>query len=462
MYSRGHSAIYDQWNVKGWFYKEIEKYFIKSENNYDYTSKIHGKRGPISVRKPTEILKIAKDIIAAAKELEYPEIDMSDPAQPSGISLAQIMMNSKNLRVSTPTAYLRPVQSRSNLKVKINSHVTKLLINTNDPNKPKVEGVEYLDKANNNKILKAKKEVILSAGVIGSPHILMLSGIGPKEDLEKLNIKTVKNLMVGHNLQHHVASMLTFKLNVTNNRFLSHESLANYIKTRKGPLSTTGCLQTSGFFRSNKTAEMSTRPADIQLFFDGFSLKIDGNQCKNILANQRCNTKSNDFEIIDIRPVNILPKSRGTIKLVSKDPSVRPKIDPKYLSVRSDIDVLIEGIKLAQELMNTKPFEKLGATLVTPKHKRCTPKYKYGTDKYWGCFVKYTTLGENHHAGTCKMGPAEKSDTVVDPTLKVIGVDGVRVVDASVIPLQPNCNPIAPIIMIAEKAADLIKENHVN
>lgn len=454
MYSRGHRDVYDSWlrdgNI-GWGYDDVLPYFKKSENNKDYNSgqslKIHGTNGPIIVQKPTEILPITKSLIEAGKELGYQSIDMSEP-DPYGFSIAQVMINNMKSRMTMPTAFLRPhINSRSNLKVKINSHVTRLLV---DAEKKTVYGVEYVDKMNNTKKLLARKEVILSAGVIGSPHILMLSGIGPEEDLAPLGIPIVQNLRVGHNLQHHVASKLSFQLNVTHNRLLTFEALGQYLKHRTGPLATTGGLQTSAFLKSDQIGP--NEPADVQLFFDGFSPSCEYSQPRTGCS------KPNYLVKMNVRPVNIRPKSKGTIKLVSSDPFVRPLINPNYLSVESDENVLVWGLKLAIDVFNTKSLQKYEPKVDSTVVEHCK-SYAFATKPYWRCLVKYYTRGENHHAGTCKMGPASDPNAVVDSELKVHNVKGVRVVDASIMPLQPNSNPIAPIVMVAEKASQYIKNS---
>lgn len=453
MYSRGHRDIYDRWlkdGNLGWGYDDVLPFFKMSENNKDYNnSQIHGQNGPIPVQKPTDIVPITRTLIEAGRELGYAQIDMSDP-DPMGFSIAQAMISNTKTRITMPTAYLRPhLNTRSNLRVKLNSHVTKLLVNSE---KKTVFGVEYVDKMNMTRRLLARKEVILSAGVIGSPHILMLSGIGPEEDLAPLGIPVVQNLRVGHNLQHHVASKLSFQLNVTNDQLLSHDSILQYLKNREGPLSTTGGLQTSAFLRSDQVGPFD--PADVQLFFDGFAPN-----CEYTRTVYGCpaNPAIDMVVKMNVRPVNIMPQSKGTIRIVSSDPFVRPAINPNYLSVDTDANVLVWGLKLAHELVtNTRAMKKMGATLDTTPAEFCQ-RLPFASDAYWRCLVKYHTRGENHHAGTCKMGPASDPSAVVDTELKVHHVKGVRVVDASIIPLQPNSNPIAPIVMIAEKAAQFIK-----
>lgn len=452
MYSRGHRDVYDGWlrdgNV-GWGYDDVLPFFKMSENNKDYPrTDIHGHQGPIPVQKPTNVLPITRTLLAAGRELGYAEIDMSEP-DPMGFSVAQLMVSDAKTRVTTPAAYLRPyLQARGGrLRVKTNSHVTRLLVSMD---RRSVYGVEYVDSANRTKRLMAKKEVILCAGVIGSAHLLMLSGIGPAEDLRSVGVPVVQDLRVGHNLQHHVATKLGFELNTTNDQLLTYDTISQYLKNRSGPLSTTGGLQTSAFLRSNQAGP--TDPADVQLFFDGYSPNCA--YARPVYG--RCTAAANPVRM-NVRPVNLRPRSRGTIRLASADPFVRPRIDPNYLAMDADADVLVWGLKLAYDLVRTSALQRLGATVDRKPVDYCV-QHAFATDPYWRCLVRYHTRGENHHAGTCKMGPATDPTAVVDPELRVHHVHGVRVADSSVFPTQPNCNPIAPVIMVAEKAAQFIKD----
>ncbi|XP_026806318.1 glucose dehydrogenase [FAD, quinone]-like isoform X1 [Rhopalosiphum maidis] len=449
MYSRGHRDVYDGWlrdgNV-GWGYDDVLPFFKMSENNKDYQTEHHGTRGPISVQKPSEILPITRTLMEAARELGYEEIDMSHP-EPMGFSIAQLMITSSKTRMTTPTAYLRPhLRIRGNLRVKTNSHVTRLLVAAD---RRSVYGVEYVDSANRTRRLTARKEVILCAGVIGSAHLLMVSGIGPAEDLRPLGVPVVQDLRVGHNLQHHVASKLSFQLNVTNDRLLTFETIGQYLKQRSGPLSTTGGLQTSAFLRSDRAGPAD--PADVQLFFDGYSPN-----CAYAQPVYGGCMAAADPVLMNVRPVNVRPLSRGTIRLTSADPFVRPRIDPNYLAAEADVDVLVWGLRLANDLVRTGALQRLGATVDRKPAEHCG-RHAFGTDSYWRCLIRYHTRGENHHAGTCKMGPAADPTAVVDPELRVHRVRGVRVADSSVFPTQPNCNPIAPVVMVAERAAQFIK-----
>ncbi|XP_050526375.1 glucose dehydrogenase [FAD, quinone]-like [Daktulosphaira vitifoliae] len=450
MYSRGHRQIYDNWLKAGnrkWGFEDVLPFFMMSENNLNFRQdkylKYHGQNGPLPVMHPTFMNPVTEIILEAGEELGYSRIDMSDP-EAFGFSFAQIMMKN-NTRVTIPTAFLRPHLNRKNLKIKINRFVTKLLIN---PVNKTVYGVEYIDKTNKTHKLIAKKEVILSAGVIGSPHLLMLSGIGPKYDLEYLGIPVVENLKVGYHLQHHVSVALNIKMNMTNNLLFTYESIIEYLNHRTGPISQTGALQASAFLRSDQSN--ANQPPDIQLFFDGYSPN-----CENAQVHYGC-SKPIGIENFDIRVVNILPRSTGSIKLVSSNPFVRPLINPNYLAFDTDFKVLLSGIKLIKKIINTEAMQKLGAKLDETPVKECM-NFNFDTEEYWRCYIKYYTSGENHHSGTCKMGPPSDCNAVVDDELRIHKIKGIRVADASIKPIQPNCNPIAPTIMIAERAAHFIK-----
>lgn len=447
--------MYDGWaraGNTGWSYEDVLPFFKMSEDNKNHNNKpalrMHGFSGPIPVQRPAELLPMSKALIEAGRELGYASIDMSDP-ELVGFSTAQLMMDDRRQRVTTAAAYLRPhLAARSrNLHVLINSHVTRLLV---DARAKTVRGVEYVDALNRTRRLRARKEVVLSAGVIGSPHALMLSGVGPAEDLEPLGVPVVQNLRVGHNLQHHVATAVTLHLtNITHDRQLTYDSVTQYLRHRMGPLSVTGCLQTSAFLRSD--AAGSSGPADVQLFFDGFSANCESSHIEYGCAKRAETTR------VTVRPVNLRPRSRGTMRLVSADPFVRLAIDPGYLTVAEDVEPLLWALRLIGRLTDTAALRRLGARVDTTPAELCEG-HKFGTDSYWRCVIRYYTRGENHHAGTCKMGPATDPTAVVGPDLRVHGLRGIRVADASVLPEQPNCNPIAPIVMVAEKAAWFIKD----
>lgn len=595
-------------------------------------------------------------------------------------------MVDNGVRSSTPRMYLRDKYSQGNLKVELNAHVMKINI---DPITKHAHSVRFKDMNTDEiKTVKAKKEIILTAGAIGSPQLLMLSGVGPKAHLDQLGIETISDLRVGYNLVHHVGANLKFTIQDNDLRSLDFDNLNDYLTYRNGSLANTGLTQLTGFFRSRFSPIR-----DIQVFFDGYTTDCsytgyneecnsgklmqqqknkfnnfinkvkskykDGNQSyiksllmkyfENFLKTKLRKDKSlnirnefdtflnalikfdekevtnplssdqqfmkletqsliedlsglrnveidrsislpmreskglfnkndipskfqagadassqqfmNDdiYELIEkiqqyvkenenrrgtypfegarnmdftetessilndtllpmlrtyeaknveiddkgsiniqedmdemlndprpgrsisnpfnglfnnnkeenkmpcgrrsiyARPTNLLPTSRGRIVLRSADAFDYPKIHSNYLIMKQDVDVIIEGIRIIQRLTRTKALQKWDFRMDSTKIPECK-MFVWDSDEYWECYIKTYTLPENHPGGTCKMGPVEDYNSVVDPRLKIHGVTGLRVMDASIFPTNINSNPIATIIMIAEKGADMLKE----
>lgn len=592
-------------------------------------------------------------------------------------------MVDNGVRSSTPRMYLRNKYTQGNLKVQLNAHAMKINV---DPVTKRALSVQFKDlNTNEIKTVKAKKEIILTAGAIGSPQLLMLSGIGPKAHLDKLGIDTISDLRVGYNLVHHVGANLKYSILDNDLRSLDFDNLNDYLTHRNGSLANTGLTQLTGFFRSR-----FSKIRDIQVFLDGYSTHCsytgyneecnngrtmeqqkskydnflnkvrnkyrngDQNPIRNMImkyfehylqsrmkksmnfrnefepllnaliqydesenplfSNQQSlksemqdmiealggfhnveidkaislpmresksentgfrlsdrtdfplkfQTKNNhggndynekfmnsdihdliekiqeyvretealaaknqnrakniDFPETNVpihevkereideksasylegmdeamnndgrhgrvinnifnnyftphkeelvnkmpcgrrtiyaRPTNLLPISRGRLVLNSSNPFDYPKIHSNYLVMQQDIDVIIDGIRIIQKLSRTKALKKWDFQMDSTKVPECK-QFQWDSDSYWECFIKTYTLPENHPGGTCKMGPAEDYNSVVDPQLRVLGVSNLRVMDASIYPTNINSNPIATIIMIAEKGVDYLKDS---
>lgn len=453
MYTRGHKELYDGWasaGNSGWSFDEVLPYFTRAENNKNpeiIEPGYHGTSGPLTVQRFSHRPAIADDILAAAVEIGYRIGDLNGRNQ-TGFAVAQMMVDG-GLRASTARMYVRANKKRKNLVVRINSQVTRIVI---DQLTRRAKAVDY--KSSDGKIhrVMAKKEIILSAGAVGSPHILMVSGVGPRSVLKRFRIPLIQNLPVGKNLHNHVATGLKFSINDDDRRMLTMPALKTFLEKREGPLSSTGLTQVTGFVRSGYS---NGDQPDIQIFFDGFSAKCSETgkekECTNGKVANNCGRR-----YINIRPTNILTRSTGYLTLKSKDPLVPPAIYPNYLNKDEDIKVLIEGIKIIQRLAKTESLKKWGIEMDITPAKGCE-HLTFGDDLYWECTIREHTGPENHPAGTCKMGPVGDRAAVVDPELRVHGVTNLRVADASVFPLVPNANPIAGVIMVAEKAADMIK-----
>lgn len=453
MYSRGHRSIFDSWAKNGntgWSYEECLPYFKKSETNLNpqlIEEDFHGTAGPMPIQQFPDRPEFVNDIIKAGKMMGYEERDLNGRNQ-SGFAVAQVMVKD-GLRASTARMYLRPAMNRKNLAVKINSQVTKIII---DRWTKRATGVEYEDKNGNRHTITARKEVILSAGTVGSPHLLLLSGVGPKRDLREVGIAAIQDLKVGRNLHNHVSVGFQFFINDTNTRTLTMDAVHEFMKSRTGPLSSTGLTQATAFIKSKHAQD---DVPDLQLFFDGYAASCSStgrpDECSDGRIAQECGRR-----IVNVRPTNIMPKSKGYLALRSKDPKEPPIIQPNYLTERQDVEVLIDGIKKVIELSETEPLRRWGMELDKNPVTGCE-SVSFASEEYWECLIKMHTGPENHPAGSCKMGPVGDPTAVVDPELRVHGITNLRVIDASVLPFVPNGNPISTIIMAAEKGSDMIK-----
>lgn len=457
MYVRGHPEIYNKWaragNV-GWAYNDIEHYFERAEGPVK-PEMVSGNRfprtksgGPLNIDHFPHKPDFSDDLLDAAKELGYRTAGLHGFNQ-TGFMVAP-MMTDRGLRGTTSRYYLRPVSQRSNLDVLTNAHVTKVLINKWAN---RAYGIEYIDKNGERKIVKSNKEVILTAGAIGSPQILMNSGIGPKERLTKLGIRTIKDLPVGKNLHNHVSVGIKMSINDTHYETLTLEAVNEFLATRTGPLASTGLTQVTAFLESSYS--IAGMP-DIQIFFDGFSSKCSKTglqfECPDgTIAG--CPTRR---EIV-ARPTVVYTRTKGYMKLRSKDPLDPPLLYPNYFDDEIDGKILIEGIKKVVKLTETKSMRKWDLRIDTTPHPWCLGYY-FGSDAYWACLIRVQTGPENHQSGTCKMGPIGDNQAVVDPELRIHGVTNIRVADASIFPIVPNANPVAAIIMVAERVSDLIRD----
>lgn len=468
VYVRGNRRDYDNWEQQGnpgWGYDQSLKYFKKSEGNQvdwimEHTQgKYHRPGGLLKVDQFNSIETLKTVIYEAAFELEYIEqIDINMDGNHIGFATAQGTLY-KGERHSAAKAFLVPIKDRKNLHVVKNALVSDLIVE-----KGAVEGIRFTVKGKKLEA-KARKEVIVSAGAVGSPKILMLSGIGKAEDLQKLEIPVVKDLPVGYNLQDHVVAGLTFKFHEPTAQAHTPEdvtdSLYSFLKHRVGKFCGTGFTDLLGFINTeDKTAEYP----NIQYMFLGQPKKAIGYRegmeklgfnddftAQLIKANDEAETVQSLVTVLN-------PKSRGTIKLRSKNPEDAPIIDPNYLAEPEDVETLIKGIREFMRFLDTKNFKTHSGEFVRFKIDECD-KFEFESDDYWKCYISYFATTLYHPSGTCKMGPSTDPEAVVDPRLRVYGVKKLRVVDASIMPQIVSGNTNAPVIMIAERAADMIKED---
>lgn len=385
------------------------------------------------------------NLMKAGNEMGYKYVDVNGEQQIGAMVLQTTSDDGK--RQSSNSAFIRPVRTkRSNLHVETEAYVMKILV---DPRTKKAYGVQYTSTANNiTKVVKVRKEVIVSAGAIKSPQLLMVSGIGPTDELKKHNIQVIYNSSVGMNLQDHVTFtgiyiVLGNQTNVSLDQ--KKEDLRHYLRTHKGPLSSIGPQIISIF---GKTKYANHDAPDVQLLFIGTN--IDELDLSPIMTY---------YDSILFYPTLLTPKSRGSIGLNKTDPIWgSPIIYPGYLTNKADVDRMLEGIRMCLRFFDTNSFRRNNYRLYNIPESPCD-KLKWNSDEYWICLLRAKTVPGSHAAGSCKMGPRNDSEAVVDSRLRVYGIKRLRVVDASIMPVIPRGNTHAPTVMIAEKASDMIKED---
>ncbi|KAL1130305.1 hypothetical protein AAG570_013243 [Ranatra chinensis] len=437
MYMRGSKKDFDDWakmGNNGWSYQDVLPYFLKSEDNLQADTMdagYHGVGGYLTVTQFPYHPPLSHAILEAGIEMGYKVRDLNG-ASHIGFAIAQTTSRNGS-RLSAAKAFLRPVKDRPNLHIMLNTTATKVLI---DPKEKKAYGVQILRSDGRVETILAKNEVILSGGAVNSPQLLLLSGVGPKEQLDRVGIPVIHDLPgVGRNLHNHVAYFLNFFINDTSTTPLNWATAMEYLLFRDGLMSGTGLSEVTAILNSKYASRTEEFP-DLQFFFGGYL----ANCAKTGQVGERTGET----------------KSRGTIELRSKDPLQPPLIRPKYLSHPADVATLVDGIRIAIKMSETKALKKYGFRMDDRPISGCE-KMVFGCDAYWECAVRRNTGPENHQAGSCRMGPPGDPAAVVDPELRVHGVDRLRVIDASIMPAVTSGNTNAPTIMIAEKGSDMTK-----
>lgn len=451
--------------TSGWDYDSILQYFKKSENmqipELAKDTKYHSTLGEMSLQYPNWRTPLSEAFLKAGIETGGKVVDYNGEKQ-IGYSLIQFTM-SNGSRMSASRAFLHPIKKRKNFHIAKNSMVTRVLIDTENK---RAKGVEFYRRGRQYKVL-ARREVILSAGAINTPQLLMISGIGPKEHLTEKNITTIVDLPVGENLQDHWAlGGLTFVINTTDSirfeRVATINNIMEYFSHHTGPLSAPSGTEALAFIDTKDPTNEDGHP-DLELLFVGGSLVSQSVYKTAFSIDDRIYDKVygpiRDRDTWMVFPMLLLPQSKGRIMLRDKNPYTKPMIYPNYFTDGGhDQKVILHGIRKVIELSKTQAFQRYGSKLHDIPLPNCA-HHGFNSDAYWFCAMKTITNTIYHHCGTSKMGPKDDPGAVVDPRLRVYGIAGLRVVDASVMPSVPAAHTNAPTMMVAEKAADMIKED---
>ena len=439
IFTRGNPADYDRWaneeGAEGWSFQEIQQYFLKSEGNSVLSGEWHGSEGPLGVSNLQDPQEMTRAFVRSCQELGVPYNPDFNGAKQEGCGFYQLTVkNSK--RCSAAVGYLRPAMKRSNLLVNTNVLVHRVIVKSG-----RAVGVEYSQNGAMHTV-NANSEVIITAGAIGSPKLLMLSGIGPADRLASLGLDVVTRLSgVGKNLHDHFGIDIVAELN-------GHYSLDKYNKLhwmlwagaqyalfKSGPV-TSNVVEGGAFWYSSAGAAIP----DLQFHF----LAGAG-------AEEGVPSVPEGSSGITLNSYTLRPKARGTVKLRSTNPLDAPLVDPNYLGHPDDLKTSAEGVKLSVEMFNQKSLKKY-------IKKIRFPDAEVKTQSDFENYARQYGRTSYHPTCTCKMGIDEMS--VVDPKLRVRGIDSLRVCDSSVMPSLVGSNTNAPTIMIGEKAADLIRGNY--
>ena len=434
IYTRGNAKDYDAWENEagcaGWAYRDVLPYFKRAEGNERFRDDYHGDDGPLGVSMPRATLPICDAFIRAAQEYGMPYNPDFNGRQQAGVGFYQLTQRDVR-RSSTATAFLKPAESRPNLTVLTGAQALRVVIENR-----RAIGVEVVLDGQAT-IHRAAREVLVTSGAIGSPRLLMLSGIGPADQLRSLGIAVQHDLPgVGENLQDHVDLCVLAECSGPHSydgvQRLDRTILAGlqYLIFKTGPVAAS-LFETGGFWYADPTA----RSPDIQ-FHLGQGSGIE----KGIV-------KINGAGIT-LNSAYMRPKSRGTVRLGSADPMAAPLIDPNYWADPQDLEMSLRGLEMAREILRQPALapwlraEALPGAGVTSR-----------ADLFdYACRMAKT---DHHPVGTCRMGHDELA--VVDPELRVHGIDGLRVCDASIMPTINSSNTNAPTIMIGEKASDMVR-----
>ncbi|MDM0114970.1 GMC family oxidoreductase N-terminal domain-containing protein [Variovorax sp. J22R133] len=437
VYVRGHRWDYDNWSAlgnPGWSYEEVLPYFKRAENNETHRDDpYHGTGGPFNVAEVRSPSAMNKVFLEAATMKGVPVTKDYNGAEQFGSFMFQVTQKNGE-RHSVAKGYITPNLSRTNLSVRTHALTSRILFEGKRAIGAAytVDGVE--------KQVRARREVILASGAFGSPQLLMLSGIGPAADLQRMGIPVVHNLPgVGENLHDHIDHVQSYRTKSVNETFgvsarggaRVASAIPEWKKNRTG-LVTSNFAESGAFVRSSPDVEVP----DLQMVFV-VALVDDHSRKLHMGHGYSCH-----MEVLR-------PHSRGNVKLASRDPKAAPLIDPNFLGDERDLDLLVKGVQLQMDILEAKPFDAYRGKMLY--------KVDRNDKKAIAEDIRNRADTQYHPVGTCKMGPDGDPMSVVDAQLRVRGVQGLRVVDASIMPQVCGGNTNAPTVMIAEKAVDMIR-----
>ncbi|BFZ09698.1 hypothetical protein BsWGS_12737 [Bradybaena similaris] len=457
MYLRGLPRDYDKWSengATGWAFKDVFPFFLKSENNEnaDFVKTGYHQMGGLLKVGRSKTHSLTNFLLRSGKEMGYKIIDING-ADTEGIVEVQSTLN-KGVRQSASSAFLYPVLFRENLHVMVDTLITKILIDDN-----RAVGVVFT-RNSTEVVVRARREVILSAGVVGSAQLLMLSGIGPKDHLGSLKIPVVADLPVGNNLQDRVMFdypvAIAQPITITPERLQSFWEQVKYRLVGKGIYASPNGVEVALF--TNTDQNKNTKWPDLQLQFRGVLSNASYEQMFGY-SNKTISELSERSKFKDgfsCYSILLRPSSKGTLRLSNTNPRHQPLIDPNYLEKDEDVEVLLSGIKLCKSILDTPSMKHIGAKYADIPARSCQT-FMFDSDDYWRCLIRARAQPAFSPVGTCKMGNVQDQTTVVDPQLRVKGIKNLRVVDASIAPFITSGGTHIPTIMIAEKASHLIR-----
>ncbi|CAE7109818.1 unnamed protein product [Rhizoctonia solani] len=472
-YTHAAPSDYDDWGVEGWKYEDMKQYFRKAEKftphvGHSLVDQAHrGNTGEwktgYSYRANTVGL-----FVESCKEIGIPyNPDINTPAGTMGVSEIMSHIDHQGERSSTSTAYLpKSVLARPNLTVLIDTRITQILFDTSNSDEPRAVGVEIAQTSTGSRYrVAASKEVILSAGSIGTPQILMASGIGPKDVLAPAGVETIKESKhVGRNLYDHLLSCVVFRatesldhLGTTSGSLLP---LVRWLTTGTGPLTSNLC-EAAAFIRTDDTKIFGAQPAQIEDTTSGPNAPHLEIACAALtFAEHGFRTAPPGEKAFTMAPVLLRPKSAGYVTITSGNVWDNAVIEPNYFADLNDVKTLVQGVRMALKIAHTKP---LADKLIFKPNTDKSSIFFMGdqdpatvTDAEIEDWLRREAETIYHPVGTAKMGSSIE-DSVVDSELRVHGVKGLRVVDASIFPNQLSAHPVAGVVAVAEKAADVIK-----